>query len=82
MLHHFSHIGLFETPWSVALQAPLSMGFSKQEYWNGLPFPSPQNLPYPGIELTSPALSGRFFITEQPRKPMHTMVSYKILLLF
>ena len=50
----------------------LSMGFSKQEYWNALPFPSPGNLPNPGIEpasLVSPALAGRFFTTELPGKP-------------
>ena len=44
------------TPWTVAHQAPLSMGFSRQQYWNGLPFPSPGDLPDPGIELRSPAL--------------------------
>ena len=44
------------TPWTVAHQAPLSMGFSRQEYWNGLPFPSPRDLPNPGIEPRSPAL--------------------------
>ena len=44
------------TPWTVAHQAPLSMGFSRQEYWSGLPFPSPGDLPYPGIEPSSPAL--------------------------
>ena len=51
-------------PWTVACQAPLSMGFSRQEYWNGLPFPSPGDLPDPEIEQTSPvspALAGRFF---------------------
>ena len=54
------------TPWTVALQVPLSMGFSKQEYGSGQPFPPPGDLPDPGIEpasLTSPALAGRFFIT-------------------
>ena len=56
-------------PWTVDHQAPQFMEISKQEYWNGLPFPSPQNLPYPGIELTSPALSGRFFTRETPGKP-------------
>ena len=52
--------------WTVAHQAPLSMGFSMQEYWSGLPFPPPRDLPNPGIEpmsLTSPALAGRFFTT-------------------
>ena len=46
----------FATPWTVACQAPLSMGFSRQEYWSGLPFPSPGDLPNPGIEPRSPAL--------------------------
>ena len=57
--------------WTVALQAPLSMGFPRQEYWSGLPFPAPGDLPNPGIEpvsLVSPALAGRFFITELPGK--------------
>jgi len=52
--------------WTVALQAPLSMGFSRQEYWSGLPFPSPEDLTNPGIEPTSfmsPALTGSFFTT-------------------
>ena len=47
----------------VALQAPLSIGFPRQEYWNGLPFPSPENLPEPGIEPVSPVLVGGFFTT-------------------
>ena len=51
-----SHVRLFATPWTVAHQAPLSMGFSRQEYWSGLPFPSPGNLPDSGIERRSPAL--------------------------
>ena len=46
---------ILATPWTVAHQAPLSMGFSRQEYWSGLPFPSPGDLPNSGIELTSPA---------------------------
>ena len=49
------------TRWTVALQAPLSMGFSRQEYWSGLPFPSPGNLPDPRIEPGSPALQADFF---------------------
>ena len=59
------------TPWTVALQAPLSMGFPRQVYWSGLPFPSPGSLPYKGIEptsLASPAVAGRFFITVPPGK--------------
>ena len=66
MLHHFSRVGLFETLWTVACQAPLSMGFSTQEHWSGLPFPPPGDLPNPGIEpasLTFPALAGKFFST-------------------
>ena len=59
----------FVTPWTVACQAPLSMGFPRQEYWNGLPFPSPGDLPEPGIEPMSSALAGRFFTTELPGKP-------------
>ena len=51
----FSRIQLFVTPWTAACQAPLSMGFSRQEYWNGLPFPPPGDLPDPGIERVSPA---------------------------
>ena len=57
------------TPWTTACQAPLSVGFSRQEYWSGLSFPSPGDLPDPGIKPTSPALAGRFFTTEPPRKP-------------
>ena len=66
-----SHVQLFATPWTIACQAPLSMGFSRQEYWSGLPFPAPGDLPNPGIEPTSPvspALAGRFFTTEPPGK--------------
>ena len=54
------------TPWTVAHQVPLSMGFSKQKYWSGFPFPSPGDLPNPGTKprsLTSPALAGGFFMT-------------------
>ena len=49
-----SHVQLFATPWTVICQAPLSMEFSRQEYWSGLPLPSPGDLPDPGIEPTSP----------------------------
>ena len=61
-----SHVQLFATPWTVAHQAPLSMGFSRQEYWSGLPYPPPGDLPNPGIEstpLAAPASAGRFFTT-------------------
>ena len=59
---------LFVTPWTVDHQAPLSMGFPRQEYWNGLPFSSPRDLPDPGIESVSPELAGSFFTTEPPGK--------------
>ena len=52
----FNHIRLFATPWTVAHQAPPSIGFSRQEYWSGLPFSFPGDLPNPGIEHRSPAL--------------------------
>jgi len=51
-----SHVKLFATPWSVACQVPLSMDFSRQEYWSGLPFPSPEDLPDPEIKPRSPVL--------------------------
>ena len=66
MLSPFSHVQLFATLWTVALQGSLSMGFSRQEYWSGLPCPSQGNLPDPGIELMSllsPVLAGEFFTT-------------------
>ena len=63
MLSRFSHAQLFVAPRSVASQAPLSTVFSRQEYWNGLPFPSPRDLPGPGIEPASSALAGGFFTT-------------------
>ena len=59
----------FGALWTVARQAPLSMGFPRQEYWSGLPFPSPGDLSDPGIKSMSPALAGRFFTTEPPGKP-------------
>ena len=59
----------FVTLWTVAHQASLSMGFSRQESWSGVPFPSPGDLPDPGIEPTSPALVGGFFTTEPSGKP-------------
>ena len=66
MLSRFSHVLLFATPWTVAHQAPLSMGFSRQEYWSGLPYLPPGDLPDTGIEpapLMSPALAVEFFTT-------------------
>ena len=66
MLSHFSCAQLFATQGTTIHQTPLSLGFSRQEYWNGLPCPSPEYLPDPGIKptsLLSPALAGRFFTT-------------------
>ena len=56
------------TPWTLAYQASLSMGFSRQEYWNGLPSPSPEDLPNPGIEPRSPALEADTLTSEPPGK--------------
>ena len=63
-MYALSHVRLFVTPWTVAQQVSLSMRFFRQEYWSGLPFPVPRDLPDPGIELVSsvsPALAGEFF---------------------
>ena len=65
-LSPFSRVRLFLTPWTASHQAPLSMGFSRQEYWSGVPFPPPGDLPNLGMEpqpLMSSAMAGRFFIT-------------------
>ena len=64
-----SHVRLFATPWTVAYQAPPSMGFSRQEYWSGLPFPSPGDLPDPGIKPGSPSLQADTLLSEPPGKP-------------
>ena len=64
-----SRVRLFVTPWTVAYQAP-SMGFSRQEYWSGLAFPSPEGLPDPGIEPGSPALQADALPSEPPGKPI------------
>ena len=68
-----SRVQLFATLWTLACQSPLSMEFSRQEYWSGLPFPPPGDLPDPGTEpmsLASPALAGGFFTTVSPGKPV------------
>ena len=72
-----SHVWLFAIPWTVFYQLPLSMGFSRQEYWSGVPFPSPGDLPGPGTEpvsLMPPALASRFFTTSAASEapPPHT----------
>ena len=63
-----SRVRLFATPWTVAYQAPPSLGFSTQEYWNGLPFPSPGDLPNPGIEPGSPVLQADALPSKPPGK--------------
>ena len=63
-----SRVQLFVTPWTVAHQAPPSLEFSRQEYWSGLPLPSPGDLPDPGIELGSPALQADTLPSEPPGK--------------
>jgi len=72
----FSHSVMpnsFEIPWTVAHQAPLSVGFPRQEYWSGLSFPSPGDLLDQGIDPMSPALAGGFFPTEPPEKPIRNI---------
>ena len=73
VLSHFSHARLFVTPWAVALQAPLSMGFSRQEDWSGLPGPPPGDLRHPGMasaSLMSLALAGGLFTTSATREAL------------
>ena len=76
-----SRVQLFATPWTVAPQAPLSMEFSRQEYWSGLPFPSPGDLPDPRIKPVSfafPALAGGFFTTEPPENCYILIISCSV----
>ena len=73
-----SRVRLFVTPWTVVHQVSLSMGFSRQEYWSGFPFPSLGALPNPGIEpmsLVSPALAGGFFTTEPPGNEVTSVIN-------
>ena len=74
-----SRVRLFVIPWTVAYKAPLSMEFSRQEYWSGLPFPSPGDLPDPGLEplsLASPALTGGFFTTNATWEGFRDMMKW------
>ena len=68
-----SRVWLFATPWTVAYKAPLSMEFSRQASWSGLPFPSPGDLPYPGIKPRSPALQADALLSEPPAKPYYEL---------
>ena len=76
-----SRVQLFATPWTVAYLAPPSMGFSRQEYWSGLPFPSPGDLPNPGIKPGSLALQADTLLSEPPGKPTNTSCIFSILFL-
>ena len=69
LLSHFSHVRFFAIPWTITLLSPLSMGFFRQQYWSGLPFPSPGNLPDPGIKPGPPALQADSLPSEPPGKP-------------
>ena len=69
ILNHFSHVQLFVTPWTTARQAPLSIEFSRQVYWSGLPFPFPGDLSDPGIKQRSPVLQADSLPSEPPGKP-------------
>ena len=80
-LKSFSLIRLFVTPWTVAHQDPLSMGFSRQVYWSGLLFPSPGDLPDPGIEPRSPTLQANTLTSEPPGKPSTHLYRYPVLVL-
>ena len=75
-----SRVRLFVTPWTVAYQAPSSMGLSRQEYWSELSFPSPGDLPNPGIELGSPALQADSLLSEPPGKSVFRYVFCKYFL--
>ena len=72
-----SRVRLFVTPWTVAYQAPLSVGFSRQEYWSGLPFPSPGDLPDPGIEPGFPTLEADALTSEPPGKTRYQLQEKK-----
>ena len=78
VLKSLSRVQLFATPWTVAYQAPPSMGFSRQEHWSGLPFLSPGDLPKPGIEPGSPALQTDALPSEPPGKPVYVNMSIPV----
>ena len=76
VVQSLSHVRLFVTPWTVAHQAPLSVEFSRQEYWSGLPFPFPGDLPNSGIKPGSPTLQADSLPSEPPGKPTQTLLKY------
>ena len=71
MCESLCHVRLFATPWTIARQVPVSMEFSRQEYWSGLPFSSPRDLPDTGIKLRSFALQADSLLSETPGKPLY-----------
>ena len=75
----FQPVQFFETPWTIAHQAPLSMGFSRQEFWSGLPFPPRGDLPHPGINLGSPVLQVDSLLSEPLGKPQVALVVKNLL---
>ena len=77
LLSRFSHVRLCATPWTIAHQAPLSIRFPRQEYWSGLPFLSPRDLPDPGIKTGCPALQADSLPSEPPGKPYKCQVLCK-----
>ena len=76
-MRSLSHVQLFVTPWTVAPQDPRTMGFSRHESWSGLPFPSPGDLPYPGMESGSSALQADSLLSEPPGKPTNMFTTIK-----
>ena len=70
MVQSLSHVRFFVTAWVAARQAPPSLGSHRQEYWRGVPFPPPGDLPDPGVESVSSALAGGFFTAEPPGRPL------------
>ena len=76
VLSLFSHVWLFETPWTVARQAPLSMGLSRQPYWSGLPCPPPGDLLYSGIKPRSPALQADSLPLSYWGSPLYVYITY------
>ena len=72
MCQWLSQVQLFAIPWAAALQAPLAMGFSRQEYWSGLPFPSAGDLPNPGIEPGSPVLQATLYQLSHQESPYYS----------
>ena len=77
-MRSLSPVQLFATSWTVAYQAPPSVGFSRQEYWSGLPFPSPGDPPDPGIEPRSPTLQADALPSEPPEKPSYLYIGWHL----